>query len=138
MLNTMKLMQFKVLKKPASHVQICYPGSKRPPKSSKDTRRYYRAHKYTPGLRYPVQSTQVDAVEDLLVHARKKIERVVLRHEDTSADLWILGADVMCRDLAKFSTSVKLEPSHFYSPSFNMGRGVQGHTSRLQSPISDL
>ena len=90
------------------------------------------------GLRYPVQSTQVDAVKDLLVHARKKIERVVLRHEDTSADLWILGADVMCRDLANFSTSVKLEPSHFYSPLFNMGRGVQGHTRRLQSPISDL
>ena len=66
--------------------------------------------------------TQVDPVDDLLVYARKKEERVVLRHEDMPTDLWILGTDVMCRDLARFSTSEELSHPISIDPTFNMGQ----------------
>ena len=60
--------------------------------------------------------TQVDPVDDLLVYARKKEEKVVMWHEDMPADLWIPV------DLARFSTSEELSHPISIDPTFNMGQ----------------
>ena len=60
---------------------------------------------------YDVQANSkrdLDPVEDLVVYARHKDEKVVLRHEDMPFDLWVLGTDTMCNDLVRFSCSGSL------------------------------
>ena len=64
----------------------------------------------------------VDPVDDLLVYARLKEQKVVLRHQDMPTDLWVLGTDVMCRDLPKFTTNASLSHPLSIDPTFNMGQ----------------
>lgn len=64
----------------------------------------------------------MDAVEDLVVYARHKDEKVALRHEDIRLDLWVLGTDIMCSDLVKFSCSENLSHPISIDPTFNMGQ----------------
>lgn len=69
-----------------------------------------------------IAKRQSDPVEDLLVYARKKEKGIVLRHEDLPRDLWILGTDVMCNDVSRFSTSEELSYPLSIDPTFNMGQ----------------
>ena len=67
-------------------------------------------------------SQSKDPVDDLLVYAKKKEEKIVLRHEDIPTDLWILGTKVMCDDLGRFTSSTKLSHPISIDPTFNMGQ----------------
>ncbi|KAJ7354914.1 hypothetical protein OS493_029023 [Desmophyllum pertusum] len=61
-----------------------------------------------------------DPVEDLVVYARHKEQKVVLRHEDMPLDLWVLGTDIMCHDLVRFSCSDSGSHPISIDPTFNM------------------
>ena len=50
-----------------------------------------------------VQAKRSDDPVELLVYARKKDEKIILRHQDMPADLWVLGTDVLCVDVGKFT-----------------------------------
>lgn len=63
-----------------------------------------------------------DPVDDLLVYARKRERNIVLRHQDMPTDLWVLGTDVMCRDVSKFTTCEQLNFPISIDPTFNMGQ----------------
>lgn len=52
-----------------------------------------------------------DPVDDLLVYARKKDEKVILHHQDMPTDLWVLGMDIMCGDREIYLLRAA-EPSH--------------------------
>lgn len=51
-----------------------------------------------------------------------KGEGLVLRHQDMPSDLWVLGTDTICRDLAKFSTNEVVSHPMSTDPTFNMGQ----------------
>ena len=63
-----------------------------------------------------------DPVEELLVYARKKDEKIILRHQDMPADLWVLGTDVMCVDVGKFTSCEQLSHPISIDPTFDMGQ----------------
>ena len=63
-----------------------------------------------------------DPVDDLLLYARHKEDKIVLRHEDMPLDLWVLGTEIMCHDIVRFSCSDKLSYPISIDPTFNMGQ----------------
>ena len=47
-----------------------------------------------------------DSVSDMLVYARHNEISPVLHHSDVPYDTWVLGTEVMCSDISRFTTSV--------------------------------
>ena len=80
-----------------------------------------RSRKQVYDLQFRASQTK-DPVDDLLVYARKREEKIVLRHEDMPTDLWILGTKVMCDDLGRFTSSEELSHPICIDPTFNMGQ----------------
>lgn len=66
--------------------------------------------------------SQGDPVDELLIYARQKDDGVVLRHEDLPLDVWVLGTEIMCNDLVKFTTIEDESYPFTVDPTFNMGR----------------
>lgn len=63
-----------------------------------------------------------DPVEELLVYARKKDEKIIFHHQDMPADLWVLGTDVMYVDIGKFTSCEQLSHPISIDPTFDMGQ----------------
>ncbi|PIK57067.1 hypothetical protein BSL78_06007 [Apostichopus japonicus] len=62
-----------------------------------------------------------DPVDELLVYAKHKDKTIVLHHSDVPNDLWILGDQIMCHDLGKFTSSSLLSFPFSVDPTFNFG-----------------
>lgn len=54
--------------------------------------------------------------------ARKKDEQILLKHEDVPSDLFVLGTEVMCGDVGKFSSCEQLSHPISIHPTFDMGK----------------
>jgi hypothetical protein len=61
-----------------------------------------------------------DPVDELLLYAQYKEEKVVLHHKDMPLDLLILGTETMCQNVGQFSCSDKLSHPISIDPTFNM------------------
>ena len=68
-----------------------------------------------------------DPVEELLVYARKKDEKIILRHQDMPANLWVLGTAVMCVDVGKFTSCEQLSHPISIDPTFEVTPVVYRH-----------
>ena len=67
------------------------------------------------------RSSADDPVNDLLIYARHKEDSPILHHSDFPTDTWVLGTEVMCSDISRFTTSENLSYPLSIDPTFNMG-----------------
>ena len=119
--STMQAIKVQLKEKPPSQAFKAVSGMAGGPAGAKSAGELPRSRKQV----YDVQANSkrdLDPVEDLIVYARHKDEKVVLRHEDMPLDLWVLGTDIMCKDLVRFSCSGSLSHPLSIDPTFNMGQ----------------
>ena len=117
----MEAIKDQLKQKPSMQVYKAVSGSVGGPPEAKTARELPRSRKQI----YDLQSNpkrDKDPVDDLLLYARHKEDKRVLRHEDMPLDLWVLGTEIMCQDIARFSCSAKLSHPISIDPTFNMGQ----------------
>ena len=119
--TTLESIKGQVTKDPASQVYKSVMQKSGGPSKARTPGELPRSRKQVYDMQYNVLSA-VDPVDDLLIYARQKDTKLVMRHEDMPTDLWVLGTDVMCTDLVRCCTSDKHSHPIFIDPTFNMGQ----------------
>ena len=119
--STMEAIKNELKQKPASQVFSAVSGQVGGPAKAKTVGELPRSQKQVYDLQCNYKLER-DPVEDLVVYARHKEQKVVLRHEDMPLDLWVLGTDIMCHDLVRFSCSDSGSHPISIDPTFNMGQ----------------
>ena len=79
-----------------------------------------RGRKQVSNVKFATSSAE-DPVNDLLIYARHKEDSPILHHSDFPTDTWVLGTEVMCSDISRFTTSENLSYPLSIDPTFNMG-----------------
>ena len=119
--TTLKSIKGQVTKYPASQVYKSVVQKSHGPSKARTPGELPRSQKQVYDMQCNVLSA-VDPVDDLLIYARQKNTKLVMRHRDMPTDLWVLGTDVMCTDLVLCCTSDKHSHPIFIDPTFNMGQ----------------
>lgn len=79
-----------------------------------------RGKRQVTNIKFTRNSTE-DPVNDLLIYARHNESSPVLHPSDVPYDTWVLGTEVMCSDISRFTTSEKMSHPLSIDPTFNMG-----------------
>jgi hypothetical protein len=64
---------------------------------------------------------KVKESKELGLYAKCKDEEIILEHSDWNDDVWVLGTEVMCSDLARFCTSTTRSYPFSVDPTFEFG-----------------
>lgn len=118
--STLDAMKKQLEQKPSAHVYRDVAKKVRGVAGAKTAGELPRSRKQVYDLRAKSKGER-DPVDDLIVYLRHKEEKICLRHEDIPVDLFVLGTEVMCDDIGRFSCSDKLSHPISIDPTFNMG-----------------
>lgn len=119
--STMEAIKDQLKQKPSMEVYKVVSRSAGGPSGANTVGELPRSQKQIYDLQFN-SKREKDPVDDFLLYARHKEDKIVLRHEDMPLDLWVLGTEVMCHDIVRFSCSDKLSYPISIDPTFNMGQ----------------
>lgn len=119
--STMQAIKQELSMKSASGVYKTVCSSSGGIKSARQPGEFPRSRQQIYDLKSKLKRS-ADEVEELLLYSKILEDPIVLEHHDIPEDLWVLGKQHMCNDLARFCCSEIMSYPLSVDPTFNFGR----------------